>query len=68
MKTTKDAGTCSRQIGQLSIIRTKYKSKADADTEFNILVDLEVINKNYVVFKCPECHLWHFGSKEWEKK
>ena len=68
MKSTKDVGTCTRQFGNQQIMRSKYKSKEDADIEFKILVDLEVINPKYVVYKCPECHHWHFGLKEWEKK
>jgi hypothetical protein len=62
---TKESGSCSRQIGKKQINRTKYVTEQDATNAFNTMLDLQVINTSYVVYKCPACKHWHFGDKEW---
>jgi len=67
-KSSKDIGTCLRQIGKLQINRSKYKNAKDAQDKLDELLAIEVINKDYVVYKCPTCHTWHMGLKKWENK
>lgn len=63
-----DIGTCSRQINKQQINRTKFKSEQSANEQFKKLLELNVINPNYIVYKCPVCKTWHIGKKEWSLK
>jgi rubrerythrin len=63
-----DLGTCSRQIGQQQVNRTKFKTEQSANEQFKKLLELDVINPSYIVYKCPVCKTWHIGKKEWSLK
>ena len=64
----KDVGTCLRQKGDIQINRSKFKTAKDAQEQYDKLLSIGVVKTTYVVYKCPECHLWHFGLKEWAEK
>lgn len=64
----KDVGTCLRYKGKEQIFRSKFKNAKDAQEQFEKLKRLGVTHNDYVVYKCPECGLWHFGKKEWENE
>ena len=64
----KDVGTCLRYKGKQLIFRSKFKTSTDAQEHLDMLNRLRVINPAYEVYKCPICHLWHFGLKEWVNK
>jgi len=64
----KDVGTCLRYKGKQRIFRSKFKTSLDAQEHLDMLKRLRVVNLLYEVYKCPECHLWHFGLKEWANK
>ena len=40
---------------------------AGGQNYFEKLLSIGVINPSYVVYKCPECHMWHVGLKEWSE-
>jgi len=48
-------------------MRSKFKTAKDAQNYFEKLLSIGVINPSYVVYKCPECHMWHVGLKEWSE-
>ena len=64
----KDVGTCLRDKGDFQIYRSKFKTRTDAQGNLDMLRRLGVINTTYEVYKCPVCHLWHAGLKEWANK
>lgn len=66
--TYKDVGTCLRYKGKQAINRSKFRTATDAQKYLDNLLSIGVINPTYVVYKCPECHLWHVGLKEWSEK
>jgi hypothetical protein len=63
----KDIGTCLRYKNGIQIFRSKYKNQKDAQDELDKLLYIGVVNTSHIVYKCPECKLWHVGSKEWAK-
>lgn len=63
--TYKDVGTCLRYRGKQQIFRSKFKTAQDAQEQLDKLRRINVVNPTYEVYKCPECHMWHFGLKEW---
>lgn len=67
IKTT-DVGTCLRYLNDKPIFRNKYKSFKDAQDTFDRLKSIDVVNTIYEVYKCPVCHHYHFGLKEWSNK
>jgi len=64
----KDVGTCLRWKNGKQIFRSKYKKPSDAQGELETLQCLNVIDPLYKVYKCPVCHMWHMGDKEWANK
>jgi hypothetical protein len=61
----KDAGTCFRTKNGERINRSKFKNAKDAQEQLNSLKHIGVVKKEYEVYKCPECNMWHIGLKEW---
>jgi len=64
----RDVGTCLRQVGSQQINRSKFRNEGDAQRQLDSLRILDVVNKNFVTYKCPACHMWHIGLKEWGEK
>lgn len=66
-KKIKDLGVCARPMNGDTLYRTKFKNSEDAQGHLDMLKRLDVVDTSYEVYECPECHLWHFGLKEWSK-
>ena len=65
---SKDVGTCLRYKGKQQIFRSKFKNPKDAQEQLDTLKNIGVVTDSaYEVYRCPECHQWHFGLKEWSK-
>lgn len=64
----KDVGTCFRKKGSQAINRSKFKNAQDAQDQLTSLLNIGVVNPSFVVYQCPECHMWHFGLHEWSEK
>jgi hypothetical protein len=61
----KDVGACLRYRGKEQIFRSKFRNAEDAQDRFDKYKKLGVVNPEFIVYKCPECKMWHFGKKEW---
>jgi len=61
----RDVGTCLRYKGDEQIFRSKFKNAEDAQNQYNRLLNINVVDPTFEVYKCPECGMWHFGKKEW---
>lgn len=64
---SKDIGTCLRYVGTTQVFRSKYKKQSDVQEQLSVLKSMNVIDHSYEVYKCPICHTWHMGLKEWSK-
>lgn len=64
----KDTGVCLRIFRKEQITRSKFRNEKDAQEFLHSLRSINVVNLKYVTYKCPECHTWHIGLKEWENK
>jgi len=62
-----EVGTCLRYIDGEQVFRSKFRTPEDAQEKYESLLYINVVNPNYIVYKCPECSSWHFGKKEWSK-
>jgi len=65
LKPNKDVGTCLRRKNGVTIYRSKYKTSQDAQEQLQSLLSIGVISPLCEVYKCPVCHMWHIGLKEW---
>ena len=57
-------GVCVRQDGFNQINRTKYESEKVAKEQYEKLLVIGVVDPSYIIYKCPVCHMWHYGLKE----
>lgn len=60
-----DKGTCNIGFGSNAVRRTKFDTEKNCTAAFNAHVDMGIVSSKYVVYKCKECGMWHFGKVEW---
>ena len=65
-----DKGVCT--TGDMStgtaVSRTKWNTKENCQIAFDAHLGLRVVPKDYIVYKCKACGLWHFGKEEWSTR
>jgi hypothetical protein len=62
-----DKGTCIAGDIPNQVRRTKFDTEKHALEAMNTHIELGFIAPNYVVYKCKECSLYHFGKPEWKE-
>jgi len=60
-----DKGICIAGAIPNQVRRTKFDTKEHAQDACNSHIGLGFVNPNYIVYKCIECEMWHFGKPEW---
>jgi len=63
-----EKGICVVGDNSNPIRSTKFNTKENCAIGLSRLLGLEVVPKNYVVYKCKECGFFHFGKPEWREK
>jgi hypothetical protein len=61
-----DKGICNAGEIPNQVRRTKFDTEKHALEAMNMHIGLGFIAPDYVVYKCKECGLWHFGKPIWK--
>ena len=54
-------------VGEIpnQIRRTKFDTKQNAQAACDMHVGLGFVSKDYIVYKCKGCDMYHFGKPSW---
>jgi hypothetical protein len=69
LKRENEQGVCvAGKISDVnSLRRTKFNNKENCQNGLQTHWNLEVLPRDYIVYKCKVCHTWHFGKYEWSE-
>lgn len=60
-------GMCIAGEITFPIRRTKFNSKENCENYAQPLIDLNILPKDTIIYKCNVCGFWHNGKPEWAK-
>jgi hypothetical protein len=62
-----DKGVCVAGIIPNQVRRTKFDTEAHATEAMNMHIGLGFVAADFIVYKCKECGMYHFGKPLWKQ-